>query len=98
GRRAEGRVDAARVIGELREHVEVGLLDLVELAPALDLRDDLVLGADRLQDAGGGREAGLAPALLRQPELLEQDRPELLRRTDHELLVRERPDLALEAV
>ena len=70
---------------ELRQHVEVGLDELVELAPALDLRDDRVLVADRLQHARVGREAGLAAALLRQPELVEEDLAELLRRADHEL-------------
>ena len=60
------------------------------------LRDDLVLVPDRLQHAVVGAEARLAAALAAEPELLEQDLPELLRRADHELLVRERPDLALE--
>ena len=85
-------------VGQLRQDVEVGLEELVELAPALDLGDDLVLVADRLQHAGVGREAGLAAALARQAELLEEHRAELLRRADDELLAGQRPDLALEVV
>ena len=54
--------------------------------------------ADRLQHAGVGGEAGLAAALARQPELLEQDRAELLGRADDELLAGQVPDLALQAV
>ena len=50
-----------------------------------------MLVADRLQDARVGREAGLAAALLRQAELLEEHRAELLGRADDELLARERP-------
>ena len=56
------------------KRVEVGRLQLRELAPLLDRRDDLVLVADRLEHARVGGEAGLAAALARQPELLEQDR------------------------
>ena len=81
----ERRVDARALVDELRQHVEVGLDQRRELAPALDLRDDLVLVADRLQHARVGREAGLAAALARQAELLEQDLAELLRRGDQEL-------------
>ena len=54
---------ATRASASCGQHVEVGLGELVELAPALDLRDDLVLVADRLQHARVGREAGLAAAL-----------------------------------
>ena len=57
-----------------------------------------MLVADGLQHAGVGREAGLAAALARQAELLEEHRAELLGRADDELLVGQRPDLALEAV
>ena len=80
------------------ERVEVGLGELGQLAEALDLRDDLVLVADRLQHARVGREARLAAPLARQAELLEQDLAELLRRADDELLAGELPDLALERV
>ena len=92
----ERRVDAPLAVGQRGQHVEVGLRELVELAPALDPGDDRVLVADRLQHARVGGEAGLAAALARQPELLEQHLAELLRRAEHELLPRQVPDLALE--
>ncbi len=92
----EGRVDARLGVGQLRQHVEVGLHELVELTPALDRGDDLVLCADRLQHARVGREAGLAAALARQAELVEQDRAKLLGRPDRELLAGQAEDLALE--
>ena len=84
------------VVDQLGEGVEVGRLELRDLAPLLDRRDDLVLVADRLQHAGVGREAGLAAALVRQAELVEQDRRELLRRADRELLAGQLPDSPLE--
>ena len=86
------------VSGSIRpgQRVEVGVLELGQLAPALDLGDDLVLVADLGEDAGVGREAGLAAALLGQAELLEQDLAELLRRADRELVPGELVDLALE--
>ena len=43
-----------------RQRVEVGVLELRHLAPALDLGDDLVLVADLGEDPGVGRVAGLA--------------------------------------
>src|SRR3954447_7251179 len=61
----ERRVDPRARVDQCREHVEVGLDELVELPPALDLRDDLVLVADRLQHTRVGREPGLAAALAR---------------------------------
>ena len=78
----EGRVDARALVDLLGQHVEIGLVERRELAPALDLRHDLVLGADRLQHARVGRVAGLAAPLAREAELLEQDLAELLRRAD----------------
>ena len=87
---------ARRRVDRGRQRVEVGLGELRQLAAALDLRDDRVLVADRLQHARVGREAGLAAALARQAELVEQHLGELLRRADHELLAGELPDLALE--
>ena len=45
---------------------------------------------------GVGAVAGLAAALAAELELLEEDLAELLRGADHELLVRQLPDLALE--
>ena len=92
----ERRVDPRLGVDHLRQHVEVRLGELVELAPALDLRHDRVLAADRLQHAGIGGESGLPATLARKAELLEQHRAELLRRADDELLAREVPDLALE--
>src|SRR5215210_3890593 len=89
-------VAAAVVADQLWEGIEVGRLELRDLAPLLDGGDDLVLAADRLEYAGIGREAGLAAALSREPELLEEDVRELLRRADRELLVGELPDAPLE--
>ena len=83
---------------EARQRVEVGVLELGQLAPALDLGDDLVLVADLGEHAGVGREAGLAAPLLGQPELLEEHLAELLRRADRELAPGELVDLALELV
>src|SRR5947207_1673180 len=54
------------------------------------------VAAERLGDAGVRRETGLAPALLRQAELREEDLGQLLRGADRELLPRQVPDLALE--
>ena len=89
-------MQAAVVADPGRQRVEVGLDELGQLPQALDLGDDLVLVADRLQDARVGAEAGLAAALAAQAELDEQHLGELLRRADHELLAREVPDVALE--
>ena len=87
----ERRVQAAVVADPVGQRVEVGLGELRELPEALDLGDDRVLVADRLEHARVGAEAGLAAALAREPELLEQDLAELLRRADHELLARAAP-------
>ena len=81
---------------QLREGVQVGRLELRHLAPLLDGRDDLVLVADRLEHARIRREAGLAAPLARQAELLEQDRRELLRGADRELLPGQVPDAPLQ--
>ena len=83
-------------VDHFREHVEVGLHQRGELAEALDLRHDRVLGADRLQHAGVGREAGLAAALAREAELLEQDLPQLLGGGDQELRPGELEDLGFQ--
>ena len=85
-------------VDEQRQRVEVGLGELGQLPPALDLGDDLVLVADRLQHAGVGRVAGLAAPLARQAELAEQDLLELLGRAERELLPGQLEDLALERV
>jgi hypothetical protein len=90
-------VQAAGLVGDqLGQRVQVCRLELRVLAPLLDLRDDLVLRADRLEDPRVGREARLAAALLGQAEHVEEDVGELLGRTDRELLARERVDLRLE--
>src|SRR6202035_440188 len=68
-----------------------------ELAPALDAGNDLVLLANRLQDASVGGEAGLAATLARKSQLDEQDLPQLLGRADRELLLGELIDALLEA-
>ena len=81
---------------ELGQRVEVGVLQLRQLAPALDLVDDLVLVADLGEDARVGREAGLAAPLLGQPELVEEHLAELLRRADRELAPGELVDLGLQ--
>ena len=76
---------------------EVRVQELRVLAPLLDHADDLVLAADRAQDARVGRVAGLALAAGREAELVEQDPADLLGRAEHELLARElvRPGLEL---
>jgi len=94
----EGGVQPRALVDELREHVEIGLDERRELAPALDPRHDLVLVADRLQHARVGRVADLALALAREPEPLEQHLPELLRRGDQKLRFRQPEDLAFELV
>ena len=83
-------------VDQLGQGVEVGVLQLRQLAPALDLGDDLVLVADLGEHPGVGREARLAAALLGQAELVEEDLAELLRRADRELVAGELEDLALE--
>ena len=91
-------MQAAVGVDDQRQRVEVGLGQLGQLAPALDLGDDLVLGADRLEHAGVGRVAGLAAPLARQAELAEQDLLQLLGRAERELLAGELVDLGLERV
>src|SRR3954470_2196046 len=95
-RRLDERGVQARVgVDHARQRLQVRLGELVELAPALDLGDDLVLVADGLQHARIGGEAGLAAALLRQAELDEEDLAELLGRADDELLAGEAVDVVL---
>jgi hypothetical protein len=94
---AEGRVDPAVLgIDQPRQRVEVGVGELRDLAPALDLGDDLVLVADLGEDPGVGRVTGLAAPLSTQAEVVEEDLAELLRGADRELAAGERPDLGLE--
>ena len=97
GRQAPGRGDVLvdrRVqppvlADQRRQRAEIGVQKLRQLAPLLDHRDDLVVGADRAQDLAVGRVAGLPLAAGSQLELLEEDPAELQRRADHELLARE---------
>ena len=74
GHLVEGRVQARVLVDQRRQRVEVGVLELGQLAPALDLGDDRVLVAELAEHPGVGGEAGLAAALLGQPELVEEDR------------------------
>ena len=89
-------MEAGLPVDEQRQRIQVRGLQLRVLAPLLDLLDDGMLRADRLQDARVRRVTGLPAALAREPELLEEHLPELLRRADRELLPRELPHLALE--
>ncbi len=83
-------------VDQVRQRVEVGVLQLGQLAPGLDLLDDRVLVADLGEDAGVGREAGFAAPLAGQAELLEEDAADLLRRADRELLLGQLEDLLLQ--
>ena len=83
-------------VDQVGQRVEVGVLELGQLAPGLDLLDDRVLVADLGEDAGVGREAGFAAALAGQLELLEEDLADLLRRADRELLLGQLEDLLLQ--
>ena len=85
-------------VDQVRQRVEVGVLQLGQLAPGLDLLDDRVLVADLGEDAGVGREAGFAATLAGQLELLEEDAADLLRRADRELLLGQLEDLPFEGV
>src|SRR5918912_1214530 len=80
---------AVLVRDEARQRLEVGVQELRVLTPLLDHGDDLVVAADRAQDARVGRVARLALPPGRQLELLEEDPRDLLRRAEHELLARE---------
>ena len=88
----------APVLGrdQLGERAEVGVEQLRVLAPLLDHADDLVLAADRAQDAGVRRVAGLALAARGQLQLLEQDPRDLLGRAELELLACQLVGLRLE--
>ena len=70
--------------------------ELRVLAPLLDHADDLVLVPDLAEDAGVGRVAGLALAVRRELELLEEDPRDLLGRAEDELLSGELVGLLLE--
>ncbi len=85
-------------VDQVGQRVEVGVLQLGQLAPGLDLLDDRVLVADLLEHPGVGREAGFAAALAGQLEFLEEDAADLLRRADRELLAGELVDVLLQLV
>ena len=92
------RVDAAVAwIDEPRERLEVGRVQLVELAPAEQGVDDRVGVAQLLEHAGVGRQLALGRLLARlQAELVVQDLPKLGRRVQVELLAGLRVDLGLQ--
>ena len=74
---------------ELRQRLEVGRVELVELAPRQQRVDDRMLLAELLQDARVGRELPFGRLLARlQPELPVQDLAKLRRRVQVELLAR----------
>src|SRR3989441_2505730 len=95
----ERRVDApgARV-DERRQGVGVGPLELGQRPMLEDLRGQRVAERELGEDVGVGRVARLRAAERGQPELLEEDVRELLRRRDRELLAGELPDLPRQVV
>src|SRR5204862_5186117 len=81
------RVDAARLgIDEPAEPFRVGRAELLDLAVLEDLLDHRVRAAELFEDGGVGREAGARPPAARELQLLEQERLELLRRVQAELV------------
>ena len=80
-------------VDQVGQRVEVGVLELGQLAPGLDLLDDRVLVADLGEHARVGRVAGFAAPLAGQAELLEEDATDLLRGADRELLPGQLVDL-----
>ena len=95
-RLVERRVQPAVLADQRRQRAEVRVEQLRQLAPLLDHADELVLTADRAQDARIGRVARLPLSARRQPELLEQDPGDLLGRAEHELLAGELVRLRLQ--
>ena len=87
---------AVPLVDQLGQRQQVRVEELRQLAPLLDDRDERVVVADRPQDAGVGRVAGLALAPGGELELLEEDPGELLRRAELELLARVLVRLRLE--
>ena len=88
------RVDAAVGADERRQRVGVGAAQLLDLAVLQQRLDDRVLLGHLLERVGVGRRAGLRLLHRREPELLEQDAPQLRRGVDVERLARVRVDLA----
>ncbi len=94
----KGRVDPTGCgIDQVRQGVEISALQLAELPPALDQRDDLVLFTDLGEHPGVGRVAGLALPLPGQAELLEEHLADLLGRADRELVAGQLMDLLLDS-
>ena len=91
-------MNAPAVGDQQRKGVEVGLRELGQLAPALDLGDHRVLTTDRLKHSRVGRVAGLAAPLAREAELAEQDLLQLLRRSKDESFSNHVEDLPLQIV
>ena len=84
-------------IHQRRKRVEVGVLELRELAVLHEQpRQGVPLVGEFLQHARVGARTRGGLLLDRQPELLEEDRPQLLIGRDVELLARLAMDLALE--
>src|SRR5205814_3113550 len=66
-RRGDGLVDRrvqtpCALVDQRRQRAEIGVEELGELTPLLDHRHELVLAADRSEDARGPRAAALAAA------------------------------------
>jgi hypothetical protein len=72
-------------IDELRNHVDVRVLELGHFAPFQDQRADRILARQALQHLDSGRPTGLRLFAAGNVELSEEDLAELLRRADVEL-------------
>ena len=73
-----GGVHAAPLVGQERKRVDVGGLELRDLAVFEDEVDHLVLVTQLLEDRCVGREPGPRPLRGRKLQLMEQDLLELL--------------------
>ena len=82
----ERGVDAAVLVGQGRQGVEVGALELLQLAMLDDQAGQGVRGGEFLQDLDGGARLPLGGLLGRgELQLVEQDLPQLRARADVEL-------------
>ena len=77
-----------------QQPLAVGRAQLLDLAVAQQVLDDRVLARQLLERRGVGGVAGLGLLLRRQAELVEQDRAQLRRGVDVELVAGVLPDLA----
>ena len=94
-----GGVDTPRLrVDHRRQRVDVGRLQLAELAEFEDRIDDRVLVAQLFEDIDIGRITLLGALLARQPQLLEEHLRQLLRRVDVERVPGQLVDLALALV